>query len=167
MAVIDWVILAVLAISSLISLKRGFVKEALSLASWIIAFLVARLFSGNLATLLEGSIDTNSLRWIVSFAILFAGTLVIGAMINHLLVEVVRLTGLGGTDRIFGMVFGFVRGLLILVAAVYGLQFTMVPQDAWWQDSTFIPHLESVADWARKTLPGAKDQVMSLSFLNQ
>ena len=167
MAVIDWVIVAILAISSLISLKRGFVKEALSLASWILAFLVARLLSGNLATLLEGSIDTNSLRWIVSFAILFAGTLVICAMINHLLVEVVRMTGLGGTDRVFGMVFGFVRGLIILVAAVYGLQFTLVPQDTWWQDSMLIPHLESVADWARKTLPGAKDQVMSFSFLNQ
>lgn len=163
MAVIDWVIVAVLAISSLISLKRGFVKEALSLVSWVLAFLVARFFSGNLATLLEGSIDTNSLRWIVSFAILFAGTLVIGAMINHLVVEVVRLTGLGGTDRIFGMVFGFVRGLVILVAVVYGLQFTMVPQDVWWKDSSMIPHLESVADWARKTLPGAKDQVMSLT----
>lgn len=164
MAVIDWVILAVLIISSLISLKRGFVKEALSLASWVIAFVVARLFSGNLATLLEGSIDTNSLRWIVSFAILFAGTLVIGAMINHLLGEVVRLTGLGGTDRIFGMVFGFIRGLVILVAAVYGLQYTLVPDDAWWKESTLIPHLESVADWARKTLPGATDRLMSFSF---
>ncbi|WP_419810445.1 CvpA family protein [Bacterioplanoides sp.] len=164
MAVIDWVILAVLIISSLISLKRGFVKEALSLASWVIAFVVARLFSGNLATLLEGSIDTNSLRWIVSFAILFAGTLVIGAMINHLLGEVVRLTGLGGTDRIFGMVFGFVRGLVILVAAVYGLQYTLVPDDVWWKESTLIPHLESVADWARKTLPGATDRLMSFSF---
>lgn len=163
MAVIDWVILAVLVISSLISLKRGFVKEALSLASWVIAFVVARLFSGNLATLLEGSIDTNSLRWIVSFAILFAGTLVIGAMINHLLGEIVRLTGLGGTDRIFGMVFGFIRGLVILVAAVYGLQYTLVPDDTWWQESTLIPHLESVADWARKTLPGATDRLMSFS----
>lgn len=163
MAIIDWVVLAILAISSLISLKRGFVKEALSLVSWVAAFVIARLFSGNLATLLAGAIDTNSLRWMIAFAILFAGTLVIGAMLNHLLVELVRLTGLSGTDRMFGMVFGFIRGLVILVAIVYGLQFTMVPQDTWWKESIFIPHLETVADWARKTLPGAKNQVMSLT----
>jgi len=163
MAVIDWVILAVLAVSSLISLKRGFVKEALSLASWIAAFIIARLFSGNLATLLAGVVETNSVRWILAFVILFAGTVTIGAMVNHLLVEMVRMTGLGGTDRVFGMVFGLIRGLVVLVAIVYGLQFTLVPQDAWWQDSTFIPHLTTLADWARKTLPGAADQVMSLT----
>ncbi|MCA6059972.1 CvpA family protein [Thalassolituus sp. ST750PaO-4] len=163
MAVIDWVILAVLAVSSLISLKRGFVKEALSLASWIAAFIIARLFSGNLATLLDGVVETNSVRWILAFVILFAGTVTIGAMVNHLLVEMVRMTGLGGTDRVFGMVFGLIRGLVVLVAIVYGLQFTLVPQDAWWQESTFIPHLTTLADWARKTLPGAADQVMSLT----
>ena len=163
MAVIDWVILAVLAVSSLISLKRGFVKEALSLASWIAAFIIARLFSGNLATLLDGVVETNSVRWILAFVILFAGTVTIGAMVNHLLVEMVRMTGLGGTDRVFGMVFGLIRGLVVLVAIVYGLQFTLVPQDAWWQDSIFIPHLTTLADWARKTLPGAADQVMSLT----
>jgi membrane protein required for colicin V production len=150
-------------VSSLISLKRGFVKEALSLASWIAAFIIARLFSGNLATLLDGVVETNSVRWILAFVILFAGTVTIGAMVNHLLVEMVRMTGLGGTDRVFGMVFGLIRGLVVLVAIVYGLQFTLVPQDAWWQDSTFIPHLTTLADWARKTLPGAADQVMSLT----
>ena len=140
MTVIDWVILAVVVVSCLISLKRGFVKEALSLASWIAAFVIARLFSGNLATLLDGMVETNSLRWIIAFVILFAGTVTIGAMVNHLVVEMVRMTGLSGTDRVFGMVFGLIRGLLVLVAIVYGLQFTMVPQDAWWNDSVFIPH---------------------------
>lgn len=163
MVVIDWVVVAVLAVSTLISLKRGFVREALSLATWVIAFIVARLFSGNLATLLEGTVDTQSLRWIIAFAILFVGTIVIGAMVNHLLSEMVRVTGLSGTDRIFGMVFGLVRGLIILVAVVYGLQFTMLPQDAWWQESRFIPYLSTLADWARKTLPGATAQMMSLT----
>ena len=52
MAIIDWVLLGVVVMSGLISLMRGFIKEALSLASWITAFIVARYFSGNLATLL-------------------------------------------------------------------------------------------------------------------
>ncbi|WP_233243631.1 CvpA family protein [Bacterioplanes sanyensis] len=151
--------ITVVVVSSLISLKRGFVREALSLASWIIAFIVARLFSGNLATLLEGQIDTESLRWMVAFLILFAGTIIVGALLNHLIAELVRVTGLSGTDRVFGMVFGAVRGLLILVVAVYGLQYTLVPDDTWYQQSVFIPQLESVADWARKTLPAATDRL--------
>jgi membrane protein required for colicin V production len=92
---------------------------------------------------------------------LFAGTVAIGAMINHLVVEMIRITGLSSTDRVFGMVFGLVRGLLILVAIVYGLQYTAVPKDPWWQDSTLMPHLEILADWARKVLPSATDHVMS------
>lgn len=163
MAVIDWVMLAVLAVSALISLKRGFVREALSLLTWVLAFIVARMFSGNLATLLESIIDTQSLRWVIAFTVLFAGTVVIGAMVNHLLAEMVKATGLSGTDRIFGMVFGLVRGLIILIAVVYGLQFTLIPQDAWWQESRFIPYLSTLADWARKTLPGATAQMMSFS----
>lgn len=163
MSVIDWVILAVLAVSALISLKRGFVREALSLASWVIAFIIARLFSGNLATLLDGMVETSSLRWIIAFAILFVGTIVIGAMLNHLISELVRATGLTGTDRVFGMVFGLIRGVIILVAVVYGLQYTLVPEDAWWKESIFIPYLSTLADWARKTLPGATEHIMSFS----
>jgi len=161
MIIIDWVILAIVGISALISLVRGFVKEALSLASWVIAFFVARIFSGNLATLLENSISTNSVRWLVSFALLFVATLVVCAMVNYLIAQVVRITGLGGLDRVFGMVFGLMRGLMIVVALVYGAQLTMIPQDQWWQDSQIIPYLESIPDWARKTLPGAVNQVLA------
>ena len=161
MTSIDWGILAIVVISSALSLRRGFVKEALSLVSWIAAFVIARVFSGNLATLLAGHIETPSIRWFAAFAILFAGTIVIGAMINHLVVEMIRITGLSSTDRVFGMVFGIVRGLLILVAIVYGLQFTAMPEDPWWQNSTLIPHLVLLADWVRAVLPSATDHVMS------
>ena len=73
----------------------------------------------------------------------------------------IRITGLSSTDRVFGMVFGIVRGLLILVAIVYGLQFTAMPEDPWWQNSTLIPHLVLLADWVRAVLPSATDHVMS------
>lgn len=161
MTSIDWGLVAVLVISAALSLRRGFVKEALSLVSWIAAFFIAKIFSGNLASLLENYIETPSVRWIVAFAALFIGTIIIGAMINHLIVEMIRITGLSSTDRILGMVFGFARGLIIIVAIVYGLQSTAVPQDPWWQDSTLMPHLVDLADWAEKTLPGATERVTS------
>lgn len=163
MAVVDWVILGVLGISALISLQRGFVREALSLVVWAGAFILARIFSGNLATLLVDHITVDSVRWMAAFAILFLGTIIIGSMVTYLIVEFVKMTGLSGTDRLLGMFFGAFRGVIILVALVYGAQFTMFPEDAWWQESQIIPHLEVLADWARKTLPGATEQMMSFS----
>ena len=160
MTIIDWVIIGIIGVSGLISLVRGFIKEALSLASWLIAFFVARYFSGHLATLLQDSIATNSVRWLVSFGILFVATLVVMAMVNYLIAQLVKATGLSGTDRLLGMVFGIVRGVIVVIALVYGAQLTMIPEDLWWQESTIIPYLENLADWARKTLPGAVSQVM-------
>ena len=71
MTSIDWVIIAVLVVSAALSLRRGFVKEALSLVSWVAAFVIARVFSGNLATLLVDHIETPSARWVVAFVLLF------------------------------------------------------------------------------------------------
>lgn len=163
MAIIDWVIIAVLAVSALISLKRGFVKEALSLTSWVLAFIVARMFSAHLATLLAGSIETESLRWIIAFAVLFVGTVVVGALLSHAIAQLIHASGLTGTDRVFGMFFGLVRGLVILIALVYGLQLTAAPNDPWWQESQFIPYLSTVANWAGKTLPQAAGNLDLLS----
>lgn len=163
MAVIDWGILAVLAVSALIGLKRGFLYEIISLATWVTAFIVARLFSGQLATLLSGTIETVSLRWVVAFSVLFAGTIVIGAMLNHLVNHFIEATGLTGADRVFGMVFGVVRGVVICLAVVYGLQQTAVTQDAWWSDSQFIPYLSTLASWVSKTLPDSTGQFFSFT----
>lgn len=148
----DWAIVAILMVSTLISLKRGFVKEALSLLIWVAAFVVAMLFRGQLAILLADSIPTPSVREVVSFGILFASTLIVGAMVNYLIGELVKMTGLSGTDRLFGMVFGLARGSLIVLAILILLPGIIpVDQDPWWRESTLIPHFLMMDEWARKT----------------
>lgn len=148
----DWVFLAVIVISSLLSLKRGFVKECLSLITWVAAFVIARLFSPNLENLLADSISTPSLRYIASFAILFICVLLVGALINKLVCELVRITGLSSTDRILGMVFGMARGLIISIVAVALLRLTPLENDEWWQRSIAIEKLQMLENWSRKTL---------------
>lgn len=162
MLLIDWLILAVVIISALISIKRGFVKEMLSLASWLSAFVIARVFSGHLEVLLVQWIETPSARYGAAFGILFATTLIIGAMINHLVGELVKVTGLAGTDRLFGVVFGTTRGLILVMAAVYGLQMTPMSKDPWWQASFFIPHFELMVSWSKDILPGAAETFLTL-----
>lgn len=106
----DWIILAIVGISTLIGLGRGFVRETLSLLTWVAAFIVAMLFRDQLAPLLSNLVDTPSLQMITAFAILFFGTLLAGAGLNTMLSAFVEATGLSGTDRVLGVVFGLVRG---------------------------------------------------------
>lgn len=151
---VDWLIIGIVAVSALISLTRGFVKEALSLVTWIIAGLVAWTFGGALAELLTGYIETPSLRVITACAILFVLTLILGGLINYLIGQLVLVTGLTGTDRFLGMVFGAARGVLLVVIAVGLLSLAPVEADSWWRESELIPHFLLVADWSKGFILG-------------
>ncbi len=155
---VDWAIIAIIAVSTLISLKRGFVKEALSLLIWIIAGAVAWMFGGSLSVYLESYIQTPSMRTIAGCAILFVATLLMGAMLNFLIGELIRVTGLSGTDRFLGMAFGAARGALLVVVAVGLLSLGPVQQDSWWQESRLIPQFLLVADWSKNLILGFTSQ---------
>ncbi|SQF97614.1 colicin V production protein [Paucimonas lemoignei] len=151
---VDWAILGIVVISALISLKRGFVKEALSLVTWIIAGVVAWMFGAGLSVYLVNYIETPSFRVIGACTILFVATLLVGAMINFLIGELIRVTGLSGTDRFLGMVFGAARGGLLVVVAVGLLSLGPVQQDQWWQQSRLLPQFLMVADWSKNLILG-------------
>lgn len=141
----DITILSILLLSGLISLKRGFVKEALSLAVWLVALIVAATFRESMAQMLTDVIATPSLRAIAAFAILFVVTLIIGGLVNHLVSHLVTVTGLTGTDRFLGFLFGVLRGGLVVITVVIILpELIPVESDGWWQDSLLIPHFVSL-----------------------
>lgn len=147
----DWTIVAILVLSALISVKRGFVREALSLATWVAAILVAMIFGGRLAILLVGHIDTPSLRELVAFTLLFVGTLLVGALVNYVISTLVKVTGLSGTDRLLGMCFGLARGAIIVMALLIFLPgLISVQEDSWWQQSQLIPSFLEFESRARE-----------------
>lgn len=146
----DWTIIAIIGVSCLISIWRGFVREALSLLAWVIATFVAIAFHPRLAVVLASWIETPSIRTLLAFAILFIVTLMVGALLNHLLVSVIRASGLSGLDRLLGMGFGAARGLLLVLALIMFLPMLVpVNQDGWWQQSQLIPHFELMEGWSR------------------
>ncbi|ARN76497.1 CvpA family protein [Oceanicoccus sagamiensis] len=148
----DWTIVGILAISSLISIKRGFVKEAISLAIWGIAFFVSVAFHERMATLLQVSVESASLRYLLSFVALFAATFVVGSMVKYLIGELVKMTGLSGTDRLFGMAFGLARGVIVIMALLILLPMAFpVNQDSWWQQSILIPQFLLIEQWCKDT----------------
>ncbi len=156
----DWTIIAIVLISCLISLMRGFIREALSLLSWIAATIIAMAFHPRLAMVYEQWIDTPSIAMLLAFLTLFVGTLLIGTVINKLLGSIINSAGLGGFDRILGIAFGVARGLLIVMAIVVMLPMMLpVRQDPWWLQSQLIPHFEMMEGWARAIF----DQLLSVS----
>lgn len=160
MIFIDWTILVILVVSSLISIRRGFTKEAMSLASWVAALLIARLFSDNLASLLTSWISNDAYRYTAAFVILFIVTLIVGSLINHLLGEFVRMTGLSGTDRILGIVFGLLRGIVIVVAILaLGQLFAL---DQFWQESVLVPYFDPVIRWTGENIHKASGAILSV-----
>ena len=149
----DYVVLAIIAISILVGAIRGFVKEAFSLAVWAAAFLVAFQFSGVLAMQLESHIELPSARTSLAFASLFILVLLVGGLVTFLVGKLVEKTGLDGTDRLLGGVFGGVRGLAIVLAVILVAGLTPVPQDPWWQQSKTIQSLMPLAEWSAQFLP--------------
>ena len=153
---IDWAIIAVLGLSTLLSLKRGFVKEALSLLAWVAAFLVSTALSARLSTQLADLIANDSLRYVSAYVLLFAATLMLGSLLNMLLAQLIKVTGLSGLDRLLGTVFGFARGLVVVLVLLFILRAVLpVDEQQRIEQSLLVPHLALVDQWARQNFADA------------
>lgn len=150
---VDLIIIAIVALSVAIGVFRGFIKESISLATWIIAIIVAWIYHPDLASVFVGYIESATLRLGVAFAVLFVGTLIIGGLVNFVLGELVEKTGLTGTDRVLGAVFGVLRGILVVGVLVLLAGLTHLPQDPFWDQSLFLGYFERMAIWMRDFLP--------------
>ncbi|PLX63525.1 CvpA family protein [Sedimenticola selenatireducens] len=149
---IDFVILGIIGLSAIISLIRGFVREALSLAVWVLAFWVAWTFFRTLALQLDW-FTVPSVRLGAAFLILFIATLMLGALVNFLVGQLVDKTGLGGTDRLIGILFGAARGAILVAILVLLAGLTPFPNDPWWKESQLIGYFQELAVWLKQLLP--------------
>lgn len=150
---VDAIIIGIIVFSLLVSLWRGFVREVLSLAGWVIAFFVASKFYPYLSGFLR-QIDSvylqNSefLRNGIAAAVLFIAVLIVSGIINTLLAQLVDKTGLTGTDRVLGAAFGALRGIFIVAAILFFLDtFTQFSQSELWKESSLIPHFDFIVKW--------------------
>ena len=159
---VDYAILAIVGISGVISLPRGFVKEALSLIGWIAAFLIAIAYSGRVASWLEGYVTVPSVRVAIGFAALFVLVLLACGIVIRMAGALVAKTGMSGTDRTLGIVFGILRGVVIAGLLVLLAGLTPLPRDPWWSESSFLPHFVDFAHEVLAYLPADLQQYFDL-----
>lgn len=151
---IDFVIIGVIFISCIISLIRGFVREALSLTGWVVSFLIAWRLHASFSTFLDSSIDNLNLRLIVAFFTLFTLSLVMFTVVNFFAGKIVQRTGLSGADRVIGVLFGFLRGIVLVSALVALAGLTQIPKTEVWQHSYLVIKFQAIAIWLTGFLPG-------------
>ena len=149
MPVIDYIFLGLVALSILLGFMRGFFREALSLASWVLALWLALEFGQIFVPLFSEVLPSPALQIWAARLMTFVMVLVAGAIVNRLIGMAVRKTGLSGTDRVLGMGFGLGRGILLVGMLVLGAQVLELDREPWWEESRIVPYGLQVAEQIR------------------
>ena len=153
MTAFDIAVVVVIALSALIGVWRGVIREVFALAAWIAAVVCMFLFGDKLGGMLAIAQDTPWLRALAGYALVFIGVFVALSLAGFLFSKVVNAIGLSFLDRALGMMFGVVRGALIVVLLVFVASATTLPQMSWWRDSVTAIPLATVAAILRSKLP--------------
>ena len=149
----DYVVGAIIALSVLLALWRGLVREVIALVGWVAAVMVAVLYSSQVADILPASWGGHGARYLIAFIGLFIVVLVLAALLAWLSAKLLRAIGLGFLDRLLGGVFGLARGVLIVLVLVLFAGLTTLPQRQWWRGAALAPPLETAVMAVRPWLP--------------
>ncbi|HBE93084.1 MAG TPA: colicin V production CvpA [Gammaproteobacteria bacterium] len=143
----DVAIIAVILLSAIIGLFRGLVREVLSLLGWIIAIWVAWVYAPQISNLFASFITSPDVQKAAAFITLFLVTLVLIAILAHFICKVISASALKATDRTLGMVFGTLRGILLVAVVAILIQSSPFAKESWWLGSALKGYFIQIA-WA-------------------
>lgn len=151
---IDWALLAVLLLSVVAGLLRGFVFEVLSLLGWLVAWFGAQVLANDLAPWLPVGESGSALNLAVAFVLAFVGILVVWALLAKLVRLLIHATPLSVPDRLLGAGFGLLRGGVLLLALALVVTLTPAAQSPPWQQSEGARWLGLAMQGLKPLLPG-------------
>lgn len=158
----DLIIGGIMLLSVLVGVVRGFVKESISLVSWVVAIGLAVVYTSQLAEHMTFS-KTSFIKNLTAFLLIFVGTVFIGAIINYIVGGMIRRTPFSVPDRVLGSLFGVLRGGFFITVLVLIAGLTPFPDEKWWQESYAIPRFQVLAIWLKDRLPDENAKVFRFS----
>lgn len=140
----DYAVLIIVALSVILSVMRGLLREVLAIFGWVAAFYVAKTYTNQLVPMMPTDIPNESLRILAAFLVLFLATLLVASLLAIALSAIFKKIGLGWLNRLLGAGFGMVRGLLIVCILVFLAGLTNMPKDTRWRNAMFSSPLEAL-----------------------
>lgn len=153
MNTVDWIILAVTLLSAVVGFYRGFIRETLSLVSWILAIWAAFTFAELGSAWFTPYIESSQLRLVAAFAGIFIAVLLLLSLVSYLLCRLLLVGGIAGTDRILGGLFGIARAVVLVSVVLLLARIPGYPEQEWWQQSLLIHQLNPVVVFFYELLP--------------
>jgi membrane protein required for colicin V production len=149
MVTLDYIVLAIVLISAIAGLVRGFLREVCTLITWVLAVWLAWKLGPMIEPYLGGTLRKAPYGLWAGRGIVFIAVLIIGAMVGAIVNYFVRLSMFSGLDRLLGFVLGLIRGVVAVGVAIILAQAVHLDGESWWKKSRLIPQLESVANILR------------------
>jgi membrane protein required for colicin V production len=146
-------------ISIAVGVFRGFVKEAISIVTLLVAVWAAMNFGANVGHIGDDWLGSKGLQLWFGRLLVFVVVLTLGGLLGWGFSKLMRLSVLNGTDRALGALFGFCRGAVLVGVFIIGGQLASFDDDAWWRESRLIPYGARVADWIRVMAPKGMDML--------
>ena len=153
LSAVDWMLLAVLALSFLLGLWRGIVQEVLSLAGWVAAFYVSQMYAPMAAAWLPMEGSSQMLRYAAGFVVVFVAVLVGTVLVSALIKKLISAVGLGPLDRLLGSLFGLMRGVVILLAVTVFVGMTPMRDTEAWKQAQGTQWLQQFLHVLKPVLP--------------
>jgi membrane protein required for colicin V production len=163
---LDYFLLAVMLISGLLAMVRGFMREILSIASWALAAIATLYFYARLLPYAKSYIANDIVAAVVVIGGVFLVTLLVVSVITVRISDMILDSRVGALDRTLGFLFGLGRGLIIVVVA-YVFASWLVPEQRQFEGIKTAKSrvvLDSTADWLRSLLPEDFDAYLSQWF---
>jgi membrane protein required for colicin V production len=162
MSVIDYFFLGLILLSVGAGFVRGFFKEAISLATWILAAFLAYRFGDLFSSIFENYFASGVLQEWASRIAVFVLVVIAGTLLNHIINALLDNGGLSTTDHFLGMVFGLVRGVLLCGLLVIMGEGLALDSEPWWKESRVLPYFTSVTGLMREWFDSGKEMLQDM-----
>lgn len=149
----DALLLLVIVLSIVLSFFRGFVKEAISLISWVLAVVLGLKLAPMISHHWLSGLASSTVAYVIAFVGVAVAVLLLGFVVSKIIKLFATLTGLGIFDRALGVIFGFVRGVLLATLMTMLVSVTALASSSWFENSAMKVALHKPEQWMQHFVP--------------